>query len=159
MSEIVAYHEAGHALMAFLLGGHIRLVTIEPDNDDGPRREGDTQVLWRRSTMSDRQFAAHSVQVHLAGPVAEMIYSGEPYHPALIAEWSADWAGAMIAAAALFADERKQVEYAEQISISLYRQFQRDDHWPALAALADELLAHETLEHEQVVELLLQLLE
>lgn len=35
MMELIAYHEAGHALMAFMLGGEVQLVTIEPDNDDG----------------------------------------------------------------------------------------------------------------------------
>src|SRR5579863_4685196 len=49
MPELIAYHEAGHALMAVLLGGKVKQVTIEPDDDDGPARQGDTQVYWRRS--------------------------------------------------------------------------------------------------------------
>ncbi|BBO31615.1 hypothetical protein [Lacipirellula parvula] len=158
MSELTAYHEAGHALMAHLLGGQVQLVTIEPDDDDGPRRSGDAQILWRRSRMSDREFAVKSVQVHLAGPVAEMIYSGEPYHPAFIAEWSADWAGALAAAELLIPDERKRVAHIEQVSIALHRQLQGDDLWPALAAIADHLLAHETLDAEQVEEILEQYL-
>lgn len=93
MIELIAYHEAGHALVAYLLGGRVRQVTIEPDHDDGPRRGGDTQVIWRRTRADEVEFAKKSVQVHLAGPVAEMIYSGEPYHPAFIAEWAADWQG------------------------------------------------------------------
>ncbi len=52
MSEVIAYHEAGHALVAVLLGGKVKQVTIEPDDDDGPDRQGDTQVLWRRSGRS-----------------------------------------------------------------------------------------------------------
>ena len=36
--ELTAYHEAGHALMALLLGGKVKQVTIEPDNDDSPGR-------------------------------------------------------------------------------------------------------------------------
>lgn len=154
MSELVAYHEAGHALMAHLLGAQVQLVTIAPDDDDGPRRSGDAQILWRRSRMSDREFAANSVQVHLAGPVAEMIYSGEPYHPAFIAEWSADWAGALSAAELLIPDERKRVAHIEQVVIALHRRLQADDIWPALAALADHLLAHESLDAEQVEEVL-----
>ena len=158
MPELVAYHEAGHALVAHLLGGQIQLVTIAPDDADGPRRSGDAQIVWRRSRMSDREFAAKSIQVHLAGPVAEMIYSGEPYHPAFIAEWSADWEGALAAAEVLFPDEHKRVTYVEQTVAALHRQLQGDDLWPALAALADHLLAHETLDREQVEEVLQQLL-
>jgi len=36
MAELIAYHEAGHALMAVLLGGKVQQVTIEPENDEGP---------------------------------------------------------------------------------------------------------------------------
>lgn len=153
MSELIAYHEAGHALMAVLLGGKVKQVTIEPDDDDGPDRQGDTQVLWRRSGISDEEFATIAVQVSLAGPVAEMIYSGDPYHPGLVAEWAADWRDAWDAATPLHPVERQRLEYLEQVSIQLYHRLKQDDLWSALASLADNLLAHETLDCEQVDEI------
>ncbi len=153
MPEIIAYHEAGHVLMALLLGGKVKHVTIEPDDDDGPAREGDTQVLWRRSGISEKDFAKKVVQVSLAGPVAEMIYSGDPYHPGLVAEWAADWREAWEASIVLHPGERQRLEYLEQISIQLYHRMKGDDLWPALAALADNLLAHETLDQEQIEEI------
>ncbi len=153
MPELIAYHEAGHALMALLLGGKVRQVTIEPDNDDGPERQGDTQVLWRRKRFSEKEFAQIAVQVSLAGPVAEMIYSGDPYHPGLVAEWAADWQLAWEAAAPLFPIERQRLEYLEQTSIHMYHRLRADDLWAALASLADHLLAHETLDGEQVEEI------
>jgi len=153
VSEIVAYHEAGHALMAMILGGEVQLVTIEPDRDDGPQREGDTQVLWRRSRDGEKEFAKKAIQVSLAGPVAEMIYTGEPYHPGHIAEWAADWNEAWTAAALLHADERRRLAFLEDVSIGLYHRLKDDTLWSPLAALADNLLAHETLEQEQVEEI------
>jgi ATP-dependent Zn protease len=153
MSELTAYHEAGHALMALLLGGEVRHVTLEPDNDDGPARQGDTQVLWRRSGISDKEFAKNAVRVSLAGPVAEMIYSGDPYHPGLVAEWAADWREAWSAAAALLGCEQQRLDYLERVSIQLYRRLKEEEMWAALASLADHLLAHETLEGEQVEEI------
>ena len=36
MSEISAYHEAGHAFVAVYVGARVRSVTIAPDRDDGP---------------------------------------------------------------------------------------------------------------------------
>lgn len=159
MSEIVAYHEAGHALMAALLGGEVMYVTIEPDNDDGPDRQGDTQVLWRRSNKTDQEFATLAIQVSLAGPVAEMIYSGDPYHPGMVAEWAADWDEAWTSAALLHKGQRQRLEYLEQLSIQLYHRLKADDLWPALASLADHLLAHETLEGEQVGEIIGQWLQ
>ena len=113
MPEIIAYHEAGHALMAVLLGGKVQQVTIDPDDDDGPARQGDTQVVWRRSGVNDKEFAKMAVQVSLAGPVAEMIYSGDPFHPGLVAEWAADWQEAWKVAEPLYPDERQRLEYLE----------------------------------------------
>ena len=153
MPELIAYHEAGHALMAILLGGKVEQVTIEPDNDDGPLREGDTRVLWRHAGPGDKEFARKAVQVSLAGPVAEMIYSGDPYHPGLVAEWAADWGEAWQAAILIYPDERQRLAYLERVSIQLYNRLKDDDHWPAVASLADHLLAHETLEGEQVEEI------
>lgn len=40
--------------------------------------------------------------------------------------------------------------YLERISIQLHRRLQQAEMWAALAALADNLLAHETLEGEQI---------
>ena len=153
MSELIAYHEAGHALMAVILGGTVKHVTIEPDADDGPERQGDTQVLWRRAGISERDFAKTAVQVSLAGPVAEMIYTGDPYHPGFVAEWAADWRDAWEAAVPLHPGERQRLEYLERVSIQLYHRLNDDVLWAALASLADNLLAHETLEGEQVEEI------
>ncbi len=82
MTEVTAYHEAGHVLVALLLGARVKQVTIAPDDDDGPRRFGDTQIVWRRSRLTEQQLAENAVQVSLAGPAAEMIYTGDPFHPA-----------------------------------------------------------------------------
>lgn len=83
----------------------------------------------------------------------EMIYSGDPYHPGLIAEWAADWDEAWRAAALIHRDDRQRLAFLEQTSIRLHQQLRQDEMWAALAALADNLLAHETLEAEQVEEI------
>ena len=153
MPELTAYHECGHALMAVLLDGIIEQVTIEPDDDDGPARFGDTQIRWGREPGDSREFAEKAVRVSLAGPVAEMVYSGDPWHPGLVAEWAQDWRQAWEAATILHADQRNRLAYLERVSVELHRLFQRDDVWAALAALADHLLAHETLAGEEVAEI------
>lgn len=110
-------------------------------------------MLWRRSRISDKEFAKKAVQVSLAGPVAEKIYSGDPYHPGLVVEWAADWREAWEAAVLLHPSERQRLAYLEQVSIQLYHRLKEDDLWAALASLADHLLAHETLEGGQVEEI------
>lgn len=151
--ETTAYHESGHALVAVMLGAKVRSMTIDPDRDDGPERYGDTQIRWRTKRYSARQLAENAVQVCLAGPVAEMIYTGDPYHPGMVPEWAVDWQAAWLAAEPLHADERQRLAYLEQISIQLYHLLKRDEMWAALASLADHLLAHETLEGEEIEEI------
>ena len=141
MSEISAYHEAGHAFMAIYVGARVRLVTIEPDWEDGPARHADIQVEWPLEGFTDREFHEKSVLVALAGPVAEMIHRGESYHPGFVAEWAADWKAAWAAAAPLIPAERKRLMYLEQTAAQLYRLLDREDHWAALAAIVDNLLA------------------
>jgi hypothetical protein len=148
--ELTAYHEAGHAFMAILLGAKVRSVTIDPDQDDGPQRFGDTQILWKRSRFSDQEFCVRAIQVSLAGPVAEMLYSGDPYHPGLVAEWANDWSTAWELTETMFSSPRKRIEYLEAVTLQLYRRLDAEPNWSALASLADHLLAHETLEHDEV---------
>ena len=151
--EITAYHEAGHVFMAIYLGARVRSVTIEPDRDDGPDRFGDAQVEWDLAHFTRREVCEKSVLVALAGPVAEMIHRGEPYHPGFVAEWAADWREAWEAAAGVVPDQRQRLAYLEQATSQLYRLLNRDNIWAALAAVTDELLAHEMLEGEAVEEI------
>ena len=159
MPEVSAYHEAGHAFMAIFLGARVRSITIEPDWDDGPDRHGDAQIEWRLGELTEREWHEKSILVALAGPVAEMIHSGEPFHPGHVPEWAADWSEVWRTAASLHTDGKRRLAYLEQTTASLYKTMNRDDHWAALAAIVDSLLAHETLEGEQVEEIVAQWLQ
>jgi hypothetical protein len=56
----------------------------------------------------------------------------------------------------LDAGEPQWLKYPEQVSIRLYHRLKQDDLWAALASLADNLLAHDTLKREQVEEIVRQ---
>lgn len=154
--EPTAYHEAGHAFVAAYAGGRVLSVTIAPDWDDGPERFGDTQVAWSRSQFTEKQLAEKLVLVALAGPVAEMVYRGDPLeglrHPALVAEWSHDWRQAWDEGAAAVPDERRRTRWLEGQVVGLHGLLSDDTHWEAIAGVADHLLAHETLEAEEFAE-------
>lgn len=152
MPELTAYHEAGHAWMAVLSGARVDVVTIDPAWDDGPQRFGDTQVAWQLSHFTERELAEKAVLVALAGPVAEMTYSGDPYHPGFVAEWADDWQNAWQAAAALIPNERLRLRWLEQQVALLREMLDSTHHWAALADIADLLLAHETIGGEEVVQ-------
>lgn len=154
MSEITAYHESGHAFAAVYLGARIRSMTIDPDWDDGPQRFGDTQVEWDQNLYSDEDFHRACAAVALAGPVSEMIFTGDPWHPALVPEWSFDWKIAWDAAGNMIGEQKKRIKLLEDISIQFHGLLSRDDHWQAIASLADELQAHEFLEGGTVHDIL-----
>ena len=156
MSEVSAYHESGHAFMAIYVGARVRCMTIEPDWDDGPARHADIQIEWPLDRFSERVHQEKSIQVAMAGPVAEMIHSGEPYHPGFVAEWATDWKAAWEAARTLVPHERKRLAYLEQTTVKVYRLLEQDQNWAALAAIVDHLLAHEELEGEEVEDIVRQ---
>ncbi|MBD3672270.1 MAG: hypothetical protein HUJ26_01975 [Planctomycetaceae bacterium] len=153
VSEISAYHESGHALVALYAGAQVRSITVDPDWDDGPERFADIQIEWPTGQFSETEYHQKNVLIALGGPVAEMIYSGEPYHPATVAEWSNDWEVAWHSAGQFLVGDQKLLTYLEQTSIELYRLLNRDDSWQVIATLADHLLAHETLESDQILEI------
>lgn len=154
MSDTCAYHEAGHAVMAAYLGAKIASLTIDPDWDDLPRRDGDIEVHWDLTQLTHRQLCERSILVALAGPVAEMIHTGNPFHPALAKEWSSDWSTAWNLAAALQVADRPRLAYLEQSTRQVYQQLSQDEIWNALAALVDELSTHETMDGPWVHEVL-----
>ena len=154
MDELTAWHESGHAFMAICLGATVHSVTIDPDRDDGPERFGDAQIEWPPEPRTTRKRLESLIRVALAGPVAEMLYSGDPFHPGMVPEWAMDWQHAWQVAAALFPEDRQRLSYLEQTAIQLHQLLGREDHHAALAAVADNLLAHETLEGEEIEDIM-----
>ena len=149
--EITAYHEAGHAYAAIFVGARVQSVTIDPDHDDGPDRSGDTVVLWHRSRFSQREMAEKAARVALAGPVAEMIHLEQPFHPAGVSEWRQDWDTAFESLEHI-ASVQHRLARLEQTTQELFQAFSLNRHWAAVAAIADHLLAHETLDEEMLQE-------
>ena len=149
--QLTAFHEAGHAFAAFYLGAKVKSVSIDPDWDDGPKRYGDTIVLWSKRRFTDREMAEKSAMVALAGPVAEMIFTEQPFHPATVAEWQNDWLMALQAMQHI-AEPQRRLASLEQTTVELYEVFREDHHWAAIGAIADHLLAHETLDWEMLQE-------
>ena len=93
---------------------------------------------------------------HWPVPWQEMIFSGEPYHPGFVAEWAADWQMAWEATKPLLTQQRKRLVYLEQTTVRLHQLLNRDEHWAALAAIVDNLLAHETLDGQEVEDIVRQ---
>jgi len=62
--EVVAHHEAGHAVIAFTLGVPVECVTIEPF-------AGRSGIVWHHKTGPENE-----ILIAMAGPFAEAQFTG-----------------------------------------------------------------------------------
>ena len=148
---LTAYHEAGHAVIGYVLGGRIESVCLGGDSgDDLPPRFGDCRVNWGPVDARVDWQLQREILTLLAGPVAEMIYRGEKLHPAVFGPWTEDWQLAFQRAQVIANDPQRRTRALEQLILQLHDWMKSDDCWAAIAAVADELLAHEYLEEDQL---------
>lgn len=146
--QTLAYHEAGHVVVAAEVGGRVLSASIEPDADD--HREADVVIDWPggRSAEAD-------VWVALGGPVAETIYEGHMAVDAdLLRAWSEDWRAAAAAVRQLGGSREQQARRLRASIADLDAFLRRDDVWAVVGDLADALLAHESLEEEMIADVL-----
>lgn len=152
---LTAYHEAGHAVVAYVLGASVDSMQLWGEADDYlPERFGDCRVNWGRVDPNLDWQRQREIMTYLGGPAAEMIYRGEPLHPALYGPWQQDWSAAMATCGAIVREPQARTRLLEKIIGTLHQHLQRDPYWPAIAALADELAAHEMLEADDVAAVL-----
>lgn len=143
-----AYHEAGHVLMAHLLGGEVLETTLEMELEG---HLGSTSVEWRG--VDDLERTRRSSLVALAGPVAEVLWRGETMLHQDFSAWLADWAEveAGLAACASEAErEQTRIQWLGEIAQTL----QDAETWERLCRVADGLEAHGTLDRALLAELL-----
>ena len=151
---LTAYHEAGHAVVGFALGARIESVNLGGEADDYlPERFGDCLVNWGPIDPAADWQRQREVLTILAGPVAEMIYRGEKLHPATFAPWQADWQQAFVHSQ-FIPNPVKRTRFLESVIVQLHHWLNDETCWAAVAAVSDELLAHENLEEEQLADIL-----
>jgi hypothetical protein len=136
------YHEAGHCVMAVVCGAQVDRASIAPEEDGF---HGIVDIHWPQGAS-----AAQKLSVALAGPVAEMIYCGEAYHPGLVPEWAHDWKQAWGIWRPTTSSDHVCLKQIEQSVARLYQTFSSDSWWAATAAVSDLLSAHDEIVHEDI---------
>ena len=136
-----AYHEAGHAVAAALLGAEVVRVTLDSDRED---HDGHCEVHWRG--LDPDSVARLSLRVAFAGPIAELCYRGElPEDAATLSAWRGDHAEAERCLRALGPRVDPERERLAAIA-ELVRVFEDVDVWERVARVADALDAHGELD-------------
>lgn len=152
---LTAYHEAGHAVIGYSLGGEIESAGLYAEADDWlPERYGDCLVNWGRVDANWDWQIEREVLTILAGPIAEMVYRGESLHPATYPPWQHDWHWALRRSEMLTPDPTKQLVLLGRFMRFLDSRIREQDCWAAIAAVADELSAHQWLDADQLEETL-----
>lgn len=119
---LTAWHEAGHATMAIIEGGTVEHVTLEPPDDYGPQRYGETITRWPPQ-MNQLELLKSEVLVSLAGPVVEMLYSNNRQTISEVQEWKADWMRAVASARSCTQNEdeaMKLIHHCEAELLALF---------------------------------------
>lgn len=140
-ADTAAYHEAGHAVMAHLLGGEVVECTIECDTEGVA---GGATVRWALVPPAER--ARRSALVALAGPLAEARWRGEPA-PTDDDAWAADRREVDAALAAL-PSPRERTAALQRWLAEVARTFTDAETWECLCRVADGLAAHGTLDRD-----------
>lgn len=144
---LTAYHEAGHALMAVACGGRIVHVSIVPPDDDGLPRFGESIVQWPTAPAKEIDMA--ELKVSLAGPISELTFDESRVAISECQEFWADWQRAVETVNRLTPANKTQTMLSA-VEKQVWDFFDNQNAWAATAAIADLLLAHETIEHDEV---------
>jgi hypothetical protein len=148
---LTAWHEAGHAVIGFALGGRVESVSLGGEaNEWLPERFGDCVVNWGPVDATCNWQIQREIMTLLAGPVAEMMYLEEVRRLATVPEWQYDWEMAFRIAESFLPNADNRTVWLERLAEELHLRMERDSCRAAIAAVADELLAHEILEEDQL---------
>ncbi len=138
------WHEAGHALAAHLLGGEVRLVTLESELDD---HEGHVEIGWP-GALPVRDRTRASALTALAGPIAELVLGDDvdEIDPEVLASWHHDWREFESCLDRLTQDPQERAALQTELLRELHATFADPETHEQLARIADMLSAHGTLD-------------
>ncbi len=149
MDEITAWHEAGHAVVAVMLGGVVDTVSVElPDEESA----GVTGVFWGKGPDARSQ-CINDIHVALAGPIAEMIFIGDYDYLRIKQEHAVDWKVVAMAVERLGIDAVAAQKLLTSIATGLYERLREDIVWSAVADIAERLELDGTIDGDTVNDL------
>lgn len=143
-----AYHEAGHVLIAHLLGGEVLETTLETEREG---HRGHTAVAWRGLATDD--LARASAFVALAGPIAETLWKGEEPLEETFGAWASDWSEVEAALDAVTEPQERERIRSQWIA-SVVAHLRDPESWEHLCRVADHLEAHGTLDRQLLEDVL-----
>ena len=145
---LTAYHEAGHAVAAYLLRKKFRYITVRPDGD----YEG--YMRHRRYTgyeqIKSRSASEKEIMVSLAGGAAIYLLTGRRDRLGALV----DHHKAMDLAENICASRRECKAFVNWLYVRIEGILRVQANWHAVESLAEELLTQETISYKKAAGLI-----
>ena len=145
-----AYHEAGHAVAAFVLRRPIRTASIEPAEGSLGRVEHHPPGKWFQPDAGvdtrTRNLVKRHIVGHLAGPLAEERFTGSHNETGA----TSDHHHAVDLASYLVDDDERLQILVDDLSSRAAELLARTDVWRAVEAVAEELVRDRLLAGREV---------
>ena len=137
-----AFHEAGHAVFAWLYGLDFDSITIAPGEENaGMIALSDVSHL-RKTKGGWTRFRTGEDMMSVAGPVAEAIFLGSPY---IINDMPALHMGLLFSDTDILTDEDGAMSDHSKVWAVFRMMKERPEIWSAVTALAQLLIDVETV--------------
>ncbi len=146
--EFTAYHEAGHGVVAVMLGGKVSGLSIAHQGDS---QAGDTRVIWPTG-LAQQPILINDIKTALAGPISEMVYEGDYDYLRIRSEHAADWQIVTANLDRLGWEESARGPWLQWQVAQLYEMIRGDSVWSAIADIADLLMLQDEVNGELVHE-------
>lgn len=140
-----AFHEAGHAVMAYLVRRRIKRVSIEPDEKEGSLGHVENWRLRIRPDIRSNPYTNErlddAVKISLAGGIAEAIYTGRKNHVGA----TGDYRNASDYAMHRCGSAEQAVAYLRWQSVCARQIMENPRYWKGVKVLAEALMKQPTI--------------
>jgi hypothetical protein len=157
--ERTAYHEAGHAVAAYVLHRALGHVSIEPERGSlghmKTRRFEESFQPDAEVKRGTRERLEKEIMVCLAGPIAERRFVGRLRQDTIVGA-SRDFNDAARCADCLCGNSEETDAYLAWLSVRATNLIKLAWHWRAIQTLAEALLEHRRIGHRKVREIIKQ---
>lgn len=158
--DAIAYHEAGHAVMAFLIGTPIKYATVIPDKEYigmvriSPRYKVEDVMSLSPIDWKMQKIIESDIMVKLAGQLAEAKYLGKEIDDVLT-----DHETSVSMMDNIVSSDEELDAYYDWLTIRTRNFIVSPRNWPIVEAVAKELLIHKQLSGRKVRRIILQTFE